>query len=215
MNLILKYFPELDRRQNDQFRTLLEVVPRLNTAVNVVSRKDIDGLEERHVLHSLAIAKKFAFSAGQSVVDVGTGGGFPGIPLAILFPDTRFTLVDSIAKKCRIAGEIATSLQLPNVTVVRGRIEELPLQTDYAVSRAVASLPRLAALTAHLFRKGGSMAGGLISLKGGDLKEELKNFANEAEVEAVSEWFSEPFFSSKFVVYIKKSLLLRPQIRSS
>jgi 16S rRNA (guanine527-N7)-methyltransferase len=215
MDLIPKYFPDLEGHRYDLFRNLLEVVPRLNRTVNVISRKDIGSLEERHVLHSLAIARKFTFTPGQSVVDVGTGGGFPGIPLAILFPDTRFFLVDSIAKKCRVAGEIATSLRLANVTVIRGRIEELSMQTDYAVSRAVATLPRLAAWTGHLFGNRGCREGGLIALKGGDLQEELKEFGNEAQVFPVSDWFDRPFFSAKFIVYIKKSLLLRPQIRSS
>lgn len=184
----------------------MRILPRLNERVNVISRKDIGALEERHVLHSLAIAKKFRFEPGTQVMDVGTGGGFPGIPLAILFPETTFTLVDSIRKKILLVEELCNALKMKNVIPINGRVEDLETRSDYVVSRAVTAFPRLYRWTHPLIRPGrsGSMPNGLISLKGGDLQDELRPFLDKVKQFPLSEWFEEPFFSSKMIVYLKK-----------
>ena len=143
MQLIHSYFPELTPLQIERYREMLRLIPRLNEQVNVISRKDIGSLEERHVLHSLSIARKFSFHPGCSVIDAGTGGGFPGIPLAIMFPEARFTLVDSIGKKIRLVEELCEALGLKNVLPVHQRMETLDMKADYVVSRAVTAFPRL------------------------------------------------------------------------
>ncbi len=206
MDLILKYFPDLSTRQSARFEKLLQIIPVLNEKVNIISRKDVDLLEERHVLHSLAIAKKFSFDSLTRVIDVGTGGGFPGIPLAILYPGTRFTLVDSIGKKIELVRRISEALQLENVTPVRERVENLDQKADFIVSRAVTAFPRLYRWSGKLIRPGhrNPMPNGLISLKGGDLGEELKPFGSRVEQFPVSTWFDEPFFYAKKIVYLKK-----------
>lgn len=206
MQLIQKYFPALDDRQEERFRTLLDIVPRLNNRVNIISRKDTDHLEERHVLHSLSIAKAFPPFPGSRVIDVGTGGGFPGVPLAILFPETLFTLVDSIGKKVRLVKEIAGALKLDNVEVLQERAENLEKETDFIVSRAVAPFPRLVKWTSHLLREWSAEGGpaGWIALKGGDLEMELKKVSDRVDIRSVSDWFEEPFFSTKKIVYLKK-----------
>ena len=166
MNLILKYFPGLDELQIRQYEELLRIIPPLNDKVNIISRKDLEHLEERHVLHSLSIAKKFMFTDGLSIIDVGTGGGFPGIPLAIMFPSLRFTLVDSIGKKIRLVQEIATGLELGNVTAVHGRMEQVDQKADFVVSRAVSAFSKLYSWTGKLIRPGRNcnLPNGLISL---------------------------------------------------
>ena len=206
MDLIRKYFPGLDQLQERQFEKLLLIVPSLNEKVNIISRKDIHHLEERHVLHSLAIAKKFSFYSGTSIIDVGTGGGFPGIPLAIMFPDASFTLVDSILKKIRLVRELADTLELRNITTVRARIEDLDLKTDFVVSRAVTSFPQLYTWCSRLIKHGGQnqSPNGLISLKGGNLEEEIGSLKKRPELYSVSDWFEEPFFLTKRIVYLKK-----------
>lgn len=206
MDLILKYFPELLPSQISRFETLLSTLPELNKKVNVISRKDIESLEERHILHSLAIAKKFHFEEGCRIIDVGTGGGFPGIPLAILFPESTFTLVDSIRKKILLVDELGAKLKLKNVVAVNKRMESLDTQADFVVSRAVTAFPRLHHWTHKLIRSAhsGSMPNGLISLKGGDLEEELRPFKNRVKQFPLSEWFEEPFFYTKMIVYLKK-----------
>lgn len=206
MQLLRKYFPDLDQTQYRQFEKLLSIVPALNQRINVISRNDVKFLEERHILHSLAIAKKFNFQKDSSIMDVGTGGGFPGIPLAIVFPGARFLLVDSIGKKVQLVQEISQTLGLSNVTVIRARMENLDQKVDYVVSRAVSSLPKLSAWTQHLIRppKPGNMASGLISLKGGDLDEELKPFGKRVELYPISALFEEPFFYTKMIVFLKK-----------
>jgi 16S rRNA (guanine527-N7)-methyltransferase len=206
MLLIQSYFPHLDHTQRSRFQKLIEVLPVLNQQVNVISRKDIGSLEEKHILHSLAIAKKFTFTTGCSVTDVGTGGGFPGIPLAIFFPQAHFTLVDSIEKKIRLVREIIDILELPNATAIRGRMEKLDLAADFVVSRAVAQLSQLERWTRHLIRPGQvwDVPNGLISLKGGDLELEIQPFPERIEVYPISTWFDEPFFSTKKIVYLKK-----------
>ena len=206
MELIRKYFPGISRQQSLQFTALMEILPRLNEKVNIISRKDIDHLEERHILHSLAIARKFSFGPHTTVLDAGTGGGFPGIPLAILFPEAHFILVDSTAKKIRIVGEIIQYLGLERVTPIWKRLEEMATIADFVVSRAVAPLPALYDLTGSLIRKEDreNMPNGLISLKGGDLEAELAPFRDRVQVFSIGEWFAEPFFSTKKVVYLKK-----------
>jgi len=206
MQLIRKYFHHLDHVQSERFEKLLEIIPPINKKINIISRKDVDSLEERHILHSLAIAKKFSFDQNNSVIDVGTGGGFPGIPLAIMFPNTHFTLVDSIGKKIRIVLEIKNVLKLDNVTAIQERMENLEQTADYVVSRAVVSFPQLYNWSNKLIRPGSrnSMFNGLISLKGGALEEELKPFRNQIEIVPISNWFEESFFSSKKIVYLKK-----------
>jgi 16S rRNA (guanine527-N7)-methyltransferase len=172
----------------------------------VISRKDIDHLEERHILHSLSIAMKFRFGSGTRIMDVGTGGGFPGIPLAILFPESAFILVDSITKKIRLVEELVRILELKNVSALNKRMEQLQLKTDFVVSRAVAPFPKLYRWTQGLIEPGHrqNMSNGLISLKGGDLESELIPFRNRIELIPISNWFREPFFSTKMIVYLKK-----------
>ncbi len=206
MQLIRTYFPEFTLLQLERFRELLVMLPQLNLQVNVISRKDIGALEERHVLHSLSIARKFSFHPGSTVIDAGTGGGFPGIPLAICFPEVRFILVDSIGKKIRLVQKLAESLGLDNVDPVQSRVEELNLKADFVVSRAVTDFSKLHQWTSPLIRHGGrsNLPNGLISLKGGDLQEELQPFGDRIRLFPISGWFHEPFFSTKMIVYLKK-----------
>ncbi len=206
MDLILKYFPDLTQHQIKYFEKLMLLLPRLNQRVNVISRKDIEHLEERHILHSLSIAMKFQFNSKVRVLDVGTGGGFPGIPLALMFPDASFTLVDSIGKKVKLVEELVKELGLENVTPVNQRMELLNLKADFVVSRAVTAFPKLYEWTRKLIVPGNdhSMPNGLISLKGGDLSNELMPFEERVECFPLSSWFNESFFSSKMIVYLKK-----------
>jgi len=206
MELISKYFPDLTSWQIQRFEMLLEIVPRLNQQVNVISRKDVAHLEERHILHSLSIAMKFRFDRGTRVVDAGTGGGFPGIPLAILFPDTAFTLVDSIVKKINLVRKVTHTLQLKNVSLLNERIENADLKADFVVSRAVTAFPLLYRWTQKIIVPGHqySMPNGLISLKGGDLEKELSPLRESVLQFPLSTWFEEPFFYSKMIVYLKK-----------
>jgi 16S rRNA (guanine527-N7)-methyltransferase len=206
MDLILKYFPDLTQHQIKYFEKLMLLLPRLNQRVNVISRKDIEHLEERHILHSLSIAMKFQFNSKARVLDVGTGGGFPGIPLALMFPEASFTLVDSIGKKVKLVEELVKELGLENVTPVNQRMELLNLKADFVVSRAVTAFPKLYEWTRKLIVPGNdhSMPNGLISLKGGDLSNELMPFEERVECFPLSSWFNESFFSSKMIVYLKK-----------
>lgn len=200
--LISEYF-KLTERQAGQFAQLDALYRDWNSKINVISRKDIDNLYEHHVLHSLAIAKLLPFLPGSSILDVGTGGGFPGIPLAILFPECQFLLIDSIGKKIKVASEIAAALGLNNVTCKQERAEEEKQKFDFVVSRAVMPLPDLV----RLIRKNVSgkhknaVPNGLIVLKGGDLQEEIRPF-KEAEVTPCSQWFKGEWFDSKQVIYL-------------
>lgn len=200
--LISEYF-KLTERQAGQFAQLDALYRDWNSKINVISRKDIDNLYEHHVLHSLAIAKLLPFLPGTSILDVGTGGGFPGIPLAILFPECQFLLIDSIGKKIKVAKEIAAALGLNNVTCKQERAEEEKQKFDFVVSRAVMPLPDLV----RLIRKNVSgkhknaVPNGLIVLKGGDLQEEIRPF-KEAEVTPCSQWFKGEWFDSKQVIYL-------------
>ncbi|NHF60836.1 16S rRNA (guanine(527)-N(7))-methyltransferase RsmG [Flavobacteriaceae bacterium TP-CH-4] len=201
--LIFNYFPDLSDHQKQQFIQLSDLYRDWNQKINVVSRKDIDELYLRHVLHSLGIAKVQRFKSGTSVLDVGTGGGFPGIPLAILFPETHFTLVDSIGKKIKVVEEVVEGLQLKNVTAVNKRVEELKPRFDFIVSRAVAAMPTFVHWVKGRIKKDSihERRNGILYLKGGDLSEELKDYRN-VQIFNLSNYFTEDFFDTKKVVYL-------------
>ena len=202
--LIAEYF-QLSERQAEQFARLDALYRDWNAKINVISRKDIDNLYEHHVLHSLAIAKFVRFSAGTTVMDIGTGGGFPGIPLAILFPECRFVLVDSIGKKIKVASAIAEALGLTNVECIQERAEDEKRQFDFVVSRAVMPLPELVKLIRKNIRHDGqhnAVPNGLIVLKGGGLDAEVAPFKRTAEVTPVTEYFPQEWFKGKYVVYL-------------
>lgn len=205
MELIEKYFPNLSELQKQNLAALDALYADWNSKINVISRKDQDHFYERHVLHSLAIAKVCRFHPGAEVLDIGTGGGFPGIPLAILFPKAQFHLVDSIGKKVKVVEEVALALNLKNVTAEQIRAEKLHRSFDFIVSRAVTQMPKFMTWTRNRVRKGkdaGSMANGILYLKGGDLSEELASF-RRAKVYPISKHFEEEFFETKKVVYLK------------
>ena len=201
--IIFKYFPNLSENQKLQFSQLAELYIDWNLKINVVSRKDIEELYLRHVLHSLGIAKVQEFNPNSAILDVGTGGGFPGIPLAILFPESKFTLVDSIGKKIRVVEEVVNGLQLQNVTPLNKRVEELNSQFDFIVSRAVATMPTFVHWVKGKIKKESKhdRRNGILYLKGGDLSEELKNYRN-ARIFNLSDYFTEDFFETKKVVYL-------------
>lgn len=202
--LIQKYFTDLTDDQIYQFDKLYELYSYWNAQINVISRKDIDELYERHILHSLGIAKFCSFKPGEKVLDVGTGGGFPGIPLAILFPETSFHLVDSIGKKIKVVTEVAGALGLKNVKASHLRAEQVTDTYDFVVSRAVTRLADFYPWVKGKFNKNGknAIANGILYLKGGDLQEEVAESRLKAELYPLAEYFSEPFFETKFVVYI-------------
>lgn len=202
MNTILKYFPTLTQEQIAQFSALDSLYRDWNSKINVISRKDIDNLYEHHVLHSLAIAKILRFQPGTDVVDIGTGGGFPGIPLAIMFPECSFTLVDSVGKKIKVASEVAASLGLKNVNFVYDRMENVKQKFDFAVSRAAMSLDLLVKVCRKNINKAGhnALPNGLICLKGGELETEVKAYSRIATLYSVSEFFSEEYFQTKKAV---------------
>lgn len=203
MDLILKYFPNLSEQQITQFTKLQELYQDWNLKINVVSRKDIDELYLRHVLHSLAIAKVMEFLPNAKVMDVGTGGGFPGIPLAILFPETKFHLVDSIGKKIKVVNEVTEGLGLENVKTTHGRVEEVRDSYDFIVSRAVAQMETFVGWTKGKISKkqNHNLKNGILYLKGGDLSEELKKYTS-ATIYDLPAYFDEPFFETKKVVHL-------------
>ncbi|WP_422350423.1 16S rRNA (guanine(527)-N(7))-methyltransferase RsmG [Flagellimonas sp.] len=202
-DLIFNYFTTLTEKQKEHFQALEALYQDWNKKINVVSRKDIDELYLRHVLHSLGIAKIQTFNSGSAVLDVGTGGGFPGIPLAILFPEVQFTLVDAIGKKIRVVHEVVEGLQLDNVKALHTRVEDLEEQFDFIVSRAVAAMPTFVRWTKGKIKKDSmhSRKNGILYLKGGDLSEELRPYQN-AQVFDLKDYFSEDFFETKKVVYL-------------
>lgn len=203
VDVIYKYFSNLDTKQKSHFEKLSTLYQDWNQKINVVSRKDIDELYIRHVLHSLGIAKIQRFNEGAEILDVGTGGGFPGIPLAILFPETKFTLVDAIGKKIKVVNEVVEGLGLDNVKAYHCRVEELSGQFDFIVSRAVAAMPTFVHWTKGKIKKDTSheRKNGILYLKGGDLTEELAPYKN-IEVFDLKDYFEEIFFETKKVVYL-------------
>ena len=203
MDILKKYF-HLTPHQEQQFAALGELYPEWNQKINVISRKDIGNLYEHHILHSMAIAKIIHFQPGTRVMDIGTGGGFPGIPLAILYPETHFTLIDSIGKKIRVAQEIASAIGLTNVDIRQLRAEEEKGKYDFIVSRAVMPLGDLKKLVQKNITKEqkNAIPNGLIVLKGGDLQAELFPFRNIAEVQDIYELIPEEFFKTKKVIYL-------------
>ncbi len=200
MELIEKYFPDLDREQRKQFAMLGELYAGWNDKINVISRKDIDHLYEHHVLHSLALAKYGPFQKDMTVVDVGTGGGFPGIPLAIMYPDVEFTLLDSIRKKIHVVNEVATSLNLKNVMGIQARVEEHQGSYDLILTRALSSLTKMVEWTDHLTENKR-----WISLKGGDRKDIRKELSPQFKVTftAISDYFEEEYFQEKWIVDVQ------------
>ena len=201
--IVFKYFPNLSDAQREQFLLLEELYKDWNQKINVVSRKDIDELYLRHVLHSLGIAMIQLFKKGSSVLDVGTGGGFPGIPLAILFPEVKFTLVDSIGKKIKVVEEVIEGLGLENVTAKNSRVEDIKGVFDFIVSRAVAAMPTFTHWVKGKIKKESlhDRKNGILYLKGGDLTEELRGYKT-AEISNLTDYFEEDFFETKKVVYL-------------
>jgi 16S rRNA (guanine527-N7)-methyltransferase len=201
---IFRYFPALSDIQKDRLSHLKEIYDRWNSMINVISRKDMDNFHVHHVLHSLSIAKIITFRPGTRILDAGTGGGFPGIPLAILFPDSEFTLLDSIEKKIKVVSTVAEELGLENVVPVRKRLEEEKDKFDFVVSRAVTAFPGFVSLCSKNIRKRttNSLENGIIYLKGGDLNEELSLFRERIKVWQIGEFFSESFFETKVIVYL-------------
>lgn len=204
MERILHYFPSLTDEQKRQFAMLQALYEEWNAKINVISRKDIDNLYEHHVLHSLAIGKEIRFKDGSEILDFGCGGGFPGIPLAILFPNCHFTLIDGTGKKILVCNEVAKALGLKNVTALHRRGEEEKGRYDFVVSRAVMPLPDLMKIVRKNISKTqrNAQANGVIVLKGGNLEAELKPFCRIAEQTEIATWFEEEWFKEKYVIYV-------------
>lgn len=206
MDLIESHFKELTDRQKGQFAALADLYSEWNAKINVISRQDIDHLYLRHVLHSLAIAKVCQFDAGARVMDVGTGGGFPGIPLAILFPEAEFTLVDSIKKKMTVVEAVVEALGLKNVTPQRARAEKVKQKFDYVVSRAVTDMGRFIPWVWRSIEQGkrGTLGNGILYLKGGELTEEMARAGRQYRIYDIEDYFDDEFFETKKVVYVPR-----------
>ena len=204
IEIIKKYFPQLTPKQEEQFAALDELYHDWNAKINVISRKDIDNLYEHHILHSLAIAKYINFREGTNVLDFGTGGGFPGVPLAIFFPEANFKLIDGTGKKVRVAQEVADAIGLENVLPSHLRGEEEKGKFDFIVSRAVMPLPDLMKIVKKNIASDqhNVLPNGVIVLKGGNLDEELKPYKNIAEKTELSQWFDEEWFKEKYLIYV-------------
>jgi 16S rRNA (guanine527-N7)-methyltransferase len=207
MQNILKYFPDLTSEQIDRFEKIVPLYRELNTITNVIPRTDVDSLFEKHILHSLAIAKIVRFSPGSRILDVGTGGGFPGIPLAIFFPDCQFVLIDPIAKRIKVVQAIADELELKNVTAIRSRVEDVREEFDFVASRAVTAFPHFVGLVKKNISDNpkNTIPNGIIYLKGGCFEDEITDFKYSAEVINITNFFSEPYFETKKVVYLPVS----------
>lgn len=204
MEEILKYFPDITEKQKQQYAVLYDLYKDWNEKINVISRKDIENLYTHHVLHSLAIAKTLSFRPGTKVLDFGTGGGFPGIPLAIMFPEVEFKMIDGTGKKIRVVNEVASAIGLENINAVHLRGEEEKGKYDFVVSRAVMPLPDLMKIIKKNFLKEGrnSLPNGLICLKGGNVEGEMKPYRKIAEAMEISSWFKDDWFNEKFVIYV-------------
>ncbi|MCD6111735.1 MAG: 16S rRNA (guanine(527)-N(7))-methyltransferase RsmG [Bacteroidales bacterium] len=207
MQIIKKYFPDLSQYQIKQFEQLQNLYGEWNSKINVISRKDIENLYEKHILHSLGIAKVIKFKKGTKILDVGTGGGFPGIPLAIIFPDSKFTLIDSIGKKIKVVNAIADELKLSNVKAMQIRAENINDKFDFIVSRAVTSLPVFYHwVNKKIIKKSfNDIDNGILYLKGGDIDKELIGLKKQYSVYALNKYFTEDFFSTKKIIYIKNT----------
>jgi 16S rRNA (guanine527-N7)-methyltransferase len=204
MEILTKYFPDLTDQQMDQFGRLGSLYEDWNSQINVISRKDIEQLYERHVLHSLAIAKVIQFKPQTTILDVGTGGGFPGIPLAILFPETSFMLIDSIGKKIKVVNEVASALNLTNVIAEHIRVEEVKQKFDFVVSRAVTAFPRFVSMvrTKVASKSNNDLPNGILYLKGGDFEEEIEPFIKQIRVYELQSFFNEEFFETKRLIHM-------------
>ncbi|RPH30754.1 MAG: 16S rRNA (guanine(527)-N(7))-methyltransferase RsmG [Bacteroidales bacterium] len=206
MDRIIKYFPDLSSAQRKQLSDLEPLYRDWNSRINVISRKDIDNIFLHHVLHSLAIAKVISFTKNTRIIDIGTGGGFPGIPLAIYFPYCNFTLVDSIGKKIAVANEVIQSLGLINVNAIKSRAEELNDEFDFVVTRAVAPLPAINNWAHKIIKPGGlnQLPNGIIALKGGDLKDEIAPFGKKTTKWEINSFFEEDFFNEKRIIFLPR-----------
>lgn len=204
MNTILKYFSNLTAEQQRQFQVLEALYPEWNTKINVISRKDIANLEVNHLLHSLGIVKFVKFQPGTHVLDLGTGGGFPAIPLAVLYPDVQFLLVDRVGKKLKVAQDVADKAGLKNVKIQHGDIKEVKGKYHFVVSRAVMDLAEMVPLVKRLISPDNfnAVPNGLICLKGGDLNEEVRKFKDHVLIDELKSYFKEPYFETKKVVYL-------------
>ena len=204
MDIIIKYFPELTERQRERFAALLPLYEEWNAQINVISRKDMEHFYEHHVLHSLAIAKVMQFKPMCEILDVGTGGGFPGVPLAIMFPDSRFTLVDSIGKKIKVVSDVVDRLGLTNAKALQSRAEQLDGEYDFVVSRAVSTLGEFVPWVKGKVSKTQyhPLHNGILYLKGGDLTKELFPFRHKVRTWDISDFFGEDYFETKKVVYL-------------
>ncbi len=204
MDIIRKYFTDLTDQQLSNFDRLGPLYEEWNSKINVISRKDIEQLYERHVLHSLTIAKIILFKPGTTVLDVGTGGGFPGIPLAILFPEVSFLLIDSIAKKIKVVTEVASALNLPNVKAEHQRVEDVKQKFDFVVSRAVTAFPRFVEMvrTKVSGQSKNTLPNGILYLKGGDFEDEISPFGKQIKVYDLQNYFQEEFFETKRLIHL-------------
>lgn len=201
---IYRYFPFLSDFQKDKLSRLKHIYDKWNSMINVISRKDMDNFVVHHVLHSMAIGKIISFLPGTKIIDVGTGGGFPGIPLAILFPESEFTLLDSIEKKIKVVSAVAEELNLTNVIPVRKRIEDEKNKYHFVISRAVTEFRGFVSMTTKNIEKAGtnSLPNGILYLKGGDLSMELSHFKNRVTIVNINSFFDDPYFETKKIVYL-------------